>query len=144
MKILRRGVKGGSTSYVRVNFKVHLITDHRINYNHNFNWKDVKILNKEPAIALFALVAIAALTEAKPTGVESIEPARAAESTSPEAGRNKRGLLLSAAYTAPLTYSAAYTAPAVAYSAYSYPYAYTAYSSYPYYAAAYSAPYYLA
>ncbi|XP_018368281.1 PREDICTED: uncharacterized protein LOC108764500 [Trachymyrmex cornetzi] len=96
------------------------------------------------AIALFALVAIAALTEAKPTGVESIEPARAAESTSPEAGRNKRGLLLSAAYTAPLTYSAAYTAPAVAYSAYSYPYAYTAYSSYPYYAAAYSAPYYLA
>ncbi|XP_018406739.1 PREDICTED: uncharacterized protein LOC108782855 [Cyphomyrmex costatus] len=94
------------------------------------------------AIALFALVAIAALTEAKPTGVESIEPARA-ESTSPEAARNKRGLLLSAAYTAPLTYSA-YTAPAVAYSAYSYPYAYTAYSSYPYYAAAYSAPYYLA
>ncbi|KYN35889.1 hypothetical protein ALC56_09680 [Trachymyrmex septentrionalis] len=96
------------------------------------------------AIALFALVAIAALTEAKPTaGVESIEPARA-ESTSPEAARNKRGLLLSAAYTAPLTYSAAYTAPAVAYSAYSYPYAYAAYSSYPYYAAGYSAPYYLA
>jgi len=95
------------------------------------------------AIALFALVAIAALTEAKPTGVESIEPARA-ESTLPEAARNKRGLLLSAAYTAPLTYSAAYTAPAVAYSAYSYPYAYSAYSSYPYYAAAYNAPYYLA
>ena len=99
-------------------------------------------LRRAQAIALFALVAIAALTEAKPTGVESIEPARA-ESTSPEAARNKRGLLLSAAYTAPLTYSAAYTAPAVAYSAYSYPYAYSAYSSYPYYAA-YSAPYYLA
>ena len=96
-------------------------------------------LRRAQAIALFALVAIAALTEAKPTGVESIEPARA-ESTSPEAARNKRGLLLSAAYTAPLTYSAAYTAPAVAYS---YPYAYSAYSSYPYYAA-YSAPYYLA
>ncbi|TGZ51415.1 uncharacterized protein LOC112454991 [Temnothorax curvispinosus] len=99
------------------------------------------------AIALFALVAVA-LTEAKPTGVESIEPAAAAraESTSPEAGRNKRGLLLSAAYTAPLAYSA-YTAPALSYSAYSYPYAYTAYSGYPYYAAAYSAysaPYYLA
>jgi len=94
------------------------------------------------AIALFALVAVMALTEAKPTGVESIEPARA-ESTSPEAARNKRGLLLSAAYTAPVAYSA-YTAPAVAYSAYSYPYAYTAYSSYPYYAAAYNAPYYLA
>ncbi|KAL6260711.1 hypothetical protein P5V15_008234 [Pogonomyrmex californicus] len=94
------------------------------------------------AVALFALIAVvAALTEAKPTGVESIEPVRA-ESTLPEAGRNKRGLLLSAAYTAPIAYSA-YTAP-VAYSAYSYPYAYTAYSSYPYYAAAYSAPYYLA
>lgn len=85
-------------------------------------------------------MAVAALTEAKPTGAESIEPA---ESTSPEAARNKRGLLLSAAYTAPLAYSA-YTAPAVAYSAYNYPYAYTAYSGYPYYAAAYSAPYYLA
>ncbi|XP_012538507.1 uncharacterized protein LOC105837891 [Monomorium pharaonis] len=95
------------------------------------------------AIALFALVAVAALTEAKPTGgVESIEPARA-EATSSEAARNKRGLLLSAAYTSPIAYSA-YTAPAVAYSAYSYPYAYTAYSGYPYYAAAYSAPYYLA
>lgn len=87
-------------------------------------------------------MAVAALTEAKPTGVESIEPVRA-ESISPEAVRNKRGLLLSAAYTAPYAYSA-YTAPAVAYSAYSYPYAYTAYSGYPYYAATYNAPYYLA
>ncbi|KAL0133452.1 hypothetical protein PUN28_000890 [Cardiocondyla obscurior] len=94
------------------------------------------------AVGLLALVVVAALAEAKPTGAESIEPARA-ESTSPEAGRNKRGLLLSAAYTAPLAYSA-YTSPALAYSAYNYPYAYTAYSGYPYYAAAYSAPYYLA
>ncbi|XP_039311437.1 uncharacterized protein LOC105195966 [Solenopsis invicta] len=112
--------------------------------------KAFSILSQHPAdmkyfaIALFALVAVAAVAEAKPTGeVESIEPAARAESTSPEAARNKRGLLLSAAYTAPLAYSA-YTAPAVAYSAYSYPYAYTAYSSYPYYAGAYSAPYYLA
>jgi hypothetical protein len=93
-------------------------------------------------IALFALVAAAGVAEAKPTGLESIEPAQA-ELDSPEAARNKRGLLVSAAYTAPLAYSA-YTAPAVTYSAYSYPYAYTAYSNYPYYAAAYSAPYYLA
>lgn len=92
-------------------------------------------------IALFALVAAAALAEAKPTEVESIEPAQA-EPISPEAARNKRGLLLSAAYTAPIAYSA-YTAPAVAYSAYSYPYAYAAYSSYPYYSAAYRS-YYLA
>nr|XP_012218980.1 PREDICTED: pupal cuticle protein C1B-like [Linepithema humile] len=91
-------------------------------------------------VVLLALVATVAL--AKPTGVEeSIEPAQA-EPISPEAARNKRGLLLSAAYTAPIAYSA-YTAP-VAYSAYSYPYAYTAYSGYPYYAASYSAPYYLA
>jgi len=26
-----------------------MITDHCINYNHNFNWKDVKILNKKPS-----------------------------------------------------------------------------------------------
>ena len=24
-----------------------VITDYRINYNHNFNWKDVKILDKK-------------------------------------------------------------------------------------------------
>lgn len=91
---------------------------------------------------MLALIAAAAVAEAKPTGGvdESVEPAQA-EAGTPETARNKRGLLVSgAAYTAPL----AYTAPAVAYSAYSYPYAYTAYSSYPYYAAAYSAPYYLA
>lgn len=87
-------------------------------------------------------MAVTALAEAKPTGgVESVEPV--AEPTSPEAGRNKRGLLFSAAYTAPAVAYSAYTAP-LTYSAYSYPYAYTAYSSYPYYAAAYNAPYYLA
>ena len=26
-----------------------MITDHRINYNNNCNWKDIKILNKEPS-----------------------------------------------------------------------------------------------
>jgi len=93
-------------------------------------------------IALLAMMGAATVVETKPTGTESIEPAQA-ELGSPEAARNKRGLLVSAAYTAPLAYSA-YTAPAVTYSAYSYPYAYTSYSSYPYYAAAYSAPYYLA
>lgn len=97
------------------------------------------------AIALLALVAVAAFAEAKPTGeVESVaEPVAQAEPTSPEAARNKRGLLFGAAYTAPAVAYSAYTAP-VAYSAYSYPYAYTAYSNYPYYAAAYNAPYYLA
>ncbi|XP_014482842.1 PREDICTED: uncharacterized protein LOC106748641 [Dinoponera quadriceps] len=97
------------------------------------------------AIALFALVANAAFAEAKPTGVESgvVEPVVQAEPTSPEAARNKRGLLFGAAYTAPAVAYSAYTAP-LTYSAYSYPYAYTAYSSYPYYAAGYSAPYYLA
>lgn len=91
-------------------------------------------------------MAVAALAEAKPTGgVESevVEPVAQAELASPEAARNKRGLLFGAAYTAPAVAYSAYTAP-LTYSAYSYPYAYTAYSSYPYYAAAHSAPYYLA
>lgn len=97
------------------------------------------------AIALLAL--IIAFAEAKPTS--GVEPAAAAaattqvEPTSLEAARNKRGLLLSAAYTAPAVAYSAYTAP-LAYTSYGYPYAYTAYSSYPYYAASYSAPYYLA
>lgn len=26
-----------------------VITDHRINYNHNFKWKDIKILDNEPS-----------------------------------------------------------------------------------------------
>ena len=26
-----------------------MITEHRVNHNHNFNWKDVKILDKEPS-----------------------------------------------------------------------------------------------
>ncbi|XP_015437118.1 PREDICTED: uncharacterized protein LOC107192390 [Dufourea novaeangliae] len=93
------------------------------------------------AVVLLALVGVAL---AKPLETESIEPAKT-ESLAVEAenaARNKRGLLLGAAYTAPVAYSA-YTAP-VAYTAaaaYSYPYA--AYSSYPYYAGAYSSPYYV-
>ncbi|KAK2581236.1 hypothetical protein KPH14_008029 [Odynerus spinipes] len=92
------------------------------------------------AIVLLALIA-AALADTKPLDGESIEPSNL-KPIEPEAARNKRGLLVGAAYTAPL----AYTAP-VAYTSapYAYPYAYTAaYSSYPYYAAAYSAPYIVA
>ncbi|KAI4486617.1 uncharacterized protein LOC122525359 [Polistes fuscatus] len=92
------------------------------------------------AIALFAMIAIA-FADTKPAEAESIEPSNA-NPLEAEAARNKRGLLVGAAYTAPI----AYTAP-VAYTsaAYAYPYAYTAaYSSYPYYAAGYSAPYIVA
>ncbi|XP_053987498.1 uncharacterized protein LOC128892139 [Hylaeus anthracinus] len=91
------------------------------------------------AVVLLALVGVAL---AKPLETESIEPVKS-ESLAPEAelaARNKRGLLLSAAYTAPVAYSA-YTAPVAYTSAYSYPYA--AYAGYPYYASAYSAPYYV-
>lgn len=91
------------------------------------------------AVVLLALVAVAF---AKPLETESIEPAKA-ESVEAEveaAPRDKRGLLVGAAYTAPVAYSA-YTAPIAYTSAYSYPYA--AYTGYPYYASAYSAPYYV-
>ncbi|XP_076626556.1 uncharacterized protein LOC143344409 [Colletes latitarsis] len=92
------------------------------------------------AVVLLALVGVAL---AKPLETESsIEPAKS-ESLAPEsdlAARNKRGLLLGAAYTAPVAYSA-YTAPVAYTSAYSYPYA--PYAGYPYYASAYSAPYYV-
>lgn len=87
---------------------------------------------------LLALAAVA-LADTKPEEVESVEPV-------PAQARDKRGVLLGAAYTAPLAYSAysAYTAPVapVAYSAYSaLPYAY---SAYPYYSSAYSSPYIVA
>ncbi|KAK9303797.1 hypothetical protein QLX08_004664 [Tetragonisca angustula] len=93
------------------------------------------------AIVLLALVGVAL---AKPLETESIVPAKADSAMAEEtetAIRDKRGLLLSAAYTAPVAYSA-YTAPVAYTSAYtSYPYA--AYAGYPYYAAAYSSPYYV-
>ncbi|XP_026672550.1 uncharacterized protein LOC113464795 [Ceratina calcarata] len=97
-------------------------------------------------IAMVVLLALVGVALAKPLETESIEPVNsepvAAEAENSPA-RDKRGLLLGAAYTAPVAYTAAYTAP-VAYTAaaaYSYPYA--AYTGYPYYAAAYSAPYYV-
>lgn len=85
------------------------------------------------------LLALAAVALAKPFETESIEAARA-EAEVEAAPRDKRGLVVGAAYTAPLAYSA-YTAPIAYTSAYSYPYA--AYTGYPYYASAYSAPYYV-
>ncbi|XP_076282630.1 uncharacterized protein LOC143210054 [Lasioglossum baleicum] len=95
-------------------------------------------------IAALVLLGLVSLALSKPLETESIEQPANAESVpvEPENARNKRGLLVGAAYTAPVAYSA-YTAP-VAYTApaaYSYPYA--AYSGYPYYAAAYSSPYYV-
>ncbi|XP_033321655.1 uncharacterized protein LOC117217904 [Megalopta genalis] len=96
-------------------------------------------------IAALVLLGLVGIAMAKPLDTESIEqPAKAepAEFEAENAARNKRGLLVGAAYTAPLAYSA-YTAP-VAYTApaaYSYPYA--AYTGYPYYAGAYSSPYYV-
>ncbi|XP_015596914.1 uncharacterized protein LOC107268545 [Cephus cinctus] len=89
----------------------------------------------------FVLLALAAfvIADKQPLDAEAIEPNKQ-EVAAPEAPRDKRGLLLSAAYTAPVAYTS-YAAP-LAYSApYTYPYAYSAYSAYPYYAAAaYSAP----
>ncbi|KAL2718986.1 uncharacterized protein V1478_011405 [Vespula squamosa] len=91
-------------------------------------------------IALLAMIAMA-LADTKPAEAESIEPSNAANPIEPESARNKRGLLVGAAYTAPI----AYTAPVTYSAAYAYPYAYrAAYTSYPYYAAAYSAPYIVA
>ncbi|XP_031775740.1 uncharacterized protein LOC116415285 [Apis florea] len=90
-------------------------------------------------IAAVVLLALAAVALAKPFETESIEAARA-EAEVEAAPRDKRGLVVGAAYTAPLAYSA-YTAPIAYTSAYSYPYA--AYTGYPYYASAYSAPYYV-
>ncbi|CAK9810470.1 hypothetical protein ANTPLA_LOCUS6601 [Anthophora plagiata] len=95
-------------------------------------------------IAAVVFLALVSLALAKPLESESLEPAKAAESVAVEpenAARDKRGLLVGAAYTAPVAYSA-YTAP-VAYTAAAYSYPYAAYSSYPYYASAYSAPYYV-
>ncbi|XP_076755395.1 uncharacterized protein LOC143426105 [Xylocopa sonorina] len=95
-------------------------------------------------IAMVVLLALVGVALAKPIEeTELIEPVNdsAAPSESEVAARDKRGLLLGAAYTAPIAYTApvAYTAAA----AYSYPYA--TYTSYPsaYYASAYTAPYYL-
>ncbi|XP_017757335.1 PREDICTED: uncharacterized protein LOC108548753 [Eufriesea mexicana] len=94
------------------------------------------------ALVLFALVSTAAL--AKPLDTESsLEPVKSEIVAGQEAEavpRDKRGLLVGAAYTAPVAYSA-YTAPVAYSAAYSYPYA--AYTGYPYYAASYSAPYYV-
>lgn len=89
------------------------------------------------------MLALVGVALAKPLDTESIEPAKIeslAAAEAENAARNKRGLLLGAAYTAPVAYSA-YTAPLAYTSAYSYPYA--AYNNYPYYASAYSAPYYV-
>ncbi|XP_076232984.1 uncharacterized protein LOC143178311 [Calliopsis andreniformis] len=94
-------------------------------------------------IAVVALLALVSVALAKPLDTESIEPVKT-ESLAAEgenAARDKRGLLVGAAYTAPVAYSA-YTAPVAYAAAYSYPYS-AAYTSYPYYAASYSAPYYV-
>lgn len=81
---------------------------------------------------------------AKPLDTESpVEPVKSEIAAGEEAEvvpRDKRGLLVGAAYAAPVAYSA-YTAPVAYSAAYSYPYA--AYTGYPYYAASYSAPYYV-
>lgn len=84
-----------------------------------------------------------ALADSKPVEADSIEPVKVGAAEAQEAARDKRGLLLGAAYTAPVAYSA-YTAPLAYSAAYSYPYAYSAYSTYPYYAAGYNSAYYLA
>lgn len=81
------------------------------------------------------------MADTKP--LDSIEPVKA-EATKEEVARDKRGLLVSAAYTAPVAYSAFASPVAYTSGAYAYPYAYSAYSAYPYYAGAYSSPYYLA
>ncbi|XP_076549385.1 uncharacterized protein LOC117610785 [Osmia lignaria lignaria] len=94
-------------------------------------------------IAVVALLALVSVALAKPLETESLEPVKA-ESVLAEAentARDKRGLLVGAAYTAPVAYSA-YTAP-VAYTSAALAYPYSAYSAYPYYAAAYTAPYYV-
>ncbi|KAG7197821.1 hypothetical protein KM043_001635 [Ampulex compressa] len=95
------------------------------------------------AVVLLALATFA-LAEGKPLEAESLEPARAEAEVESEAARDKRGLLLGAAYTAPVAYSA-YSAPLAYSAAYAYPYGYSAYSAYPYYATAgaYNAPYVL-
>ena len=85
-----------------------------------------------------------AVADSKPLEVDSIEPVKTEAVAAPEATRDKRGLLLGAAYTAPALAYSPYTAPLAYTSAYTYPYAYSAYSAYPYYAASYSSPYYLA
>ena len=107
-----------------------------------FGNSEVKaLLSNFQAIVLLAVVGVAL---AKPLETESIEPAKAESAVAEEtenAVRDKRGLLLSAAYTAPIAYSA-YTAP-VAYTAAYTGYPYAAYARYPYYGAAYSAPYYV-
>ncbi|KAG7197255.1 hypothetical protein KM043_018378 [Ampulex compressa] len=82
------------------------------------------------AVVLLALFAIA-LAE-QPAKTEKIELVNDEAATAP---RDKRGVLVGAAYTAPVAYSS-YAAP-VAYSAYNVPYAYSAYRTYPYY---YSSP----
>ncbi|XP_035739495.1 uncharacterized protein LOC118449238 [Vespa mandarinia] len=95
------------------------------------------------AIVLLAMIATMALADTKPADVESIEPSNAANPIETESARNKRGLLVGAAYTAPIAYTAPVTYTSAAYA---YPYAYRpAYTAYPYYAAAaYSAPYIVA
>ncbi|CAL7948008.1 unnamed protein product [Xylocopa violacea] len=97
-------------------------------------------------IAMVVLLALVGVALAKPLAeTESLEPANgvesvAAPSETETAARDKRGLLLGAAYTAPIAYTA-YTAPLAYTAAYSYPYA--PYTGYPYYASAYTAPYYV-
>lgn len=92
------------------------------------------------AVLLIALVGVAL---AKPLETESLEPTKAesvvAAAEAETAARDKRGLLVGAAYTAPVAYSA-YTAPVAYTAAYKYP-SYAAYTGYPYYAAAYTSPY---
>lgn len=90
------------------------------------------------------MLALVSVALAKPLETESLEPVKA-ESVVAEAentARDKRGLLVGAAYTAPVAYSA-YTAPVAYTSAAALTYPYSAYSAYPYYAAAYTAPYYV-
>ncbi|XP_076387052.1 uncharacterized protein LOC100883416 [Megachile rotundata] len=130
----RTGIKEGYTAVSSINRSSTVFQASRISST-NYNMK---------CIAAVALLALFGVALAKPLETESLEPTSAiAESPVAEtenAARDKRGLLVGAAYTAPVAYSA-YTAPVAYTNAYSYPYA--AYSAYPYYAAAYTAPYYV-
>lgn len=86
------------------------------------------------------MIALVGVALAKPLETESLEPTKAESVVAAaEATRDKRGLLVGAAYTAPVAYSA-YTAPVAYTAAYKYP-SYAAYTGYPYYAAAYTSPY---
>ncbi|XP_034945219.1 uncharacterized protein [Chelonus insularis] len=97
-------------------------------------------------VEIFIVMGLIAITLAKPTTLEAdvIDSIKDSETSIAdeklEATREKRGLVISSAYTVPVAYTAAYRTPVAYTSAYTYPYTYSA--AYPYYSAAYSAPYY--